>query len=114
MSALPSFIKQQVSERTATTTAQIVRVLNALQSNLSDIFTAMAAQPQSAAVLLENVTLQAGSNQVAHGLGRTPVTAFASLPSVNGAALSIGAATIPGTFLNVVASEPCTASLLVM
>lgn len=72
--ALPNFISpQKLSDNTNTTTSQVIRVVNSLISNLSDIFVALVKQPQLSSITLPSITLQIGSNNIPHTLGKTLV-----------------------------------------
>ena len=63
------FVKQNLGSNS--TTGDIARVVSQMQDNLGDIFAGLGRNPVAGAVLLRKVSLAAGSNQIAHTLGRT-------------------------------------------
>jgi hypothetical protein len=67
--ALPQFIKQIVSSNSTST--QLVKVLDSLINNLNDIFTAILKKEQLDSVILQQVNIVVGLNQIPHTLGRT-------------------------------------------
>lgn len=69
--SLPQFQFKQVADNTVTTLSSLVRVINDLFSNLNQIFTALLKKVQLDSSILQNVSLQVGTNTIPHGLGRT-------------------------------------------
>ena len=86
---------------------------NLLQSNLKEFLDALIKNPLLGANVLRGVPLAAGDNLVQHGLGRNWVSAFAAIPS---AAVSLSLTATQkdrSQWVNVTASAPCVADLLV-
>lgn len=66
----PKFIPQKVAESANTTLLQIIRIINALMDQLNTIFTYINSRVQNDSVILPNVQLVVGTNQIKHTLGR--------------------------------------------
>lgn len=107
---LPSFIKQTLAE-TGATAQQTVRAFNAQASNLADIFTALLKRVQLDSILLQSVSLVAGSNQVPHTLGRTLTGWKLTRLRANVAVWDVQAQPLPSTYLTLVASAPVVVDL---
>lgn len=70
--SLPQFTQTtKLSEGSTTTRQSLIRVINALTTNLQQIFTALTKQVQLNSVVLQNISLVVGTNNVPHTLGRT-------------------------------------------
>lgn len=113
--SFPQFTATSLLTDAKTTTPQaIVRVVNALVTNLQQIFTSLLQRVQLDTVLMQGVVLKSGFNAVPHTLGRT-LTGW-SLVGINAAATIYDTQAVnpsPGAFLYLMASAPCTVSLLV-
>ncbi len=87
--------------------------LNLVQDSIKEFLDALLKNPLLGANVVRGIQLATGDNLVAHGLGRNWVSAFLSLPSA-GATLSLTATqTDRSQWVNVTASAPCAADLLV-
>lgn len=64
-----NFKKQLLA--TNSSIGDIVRLFNSVVNNLNDIFSQQANTVQNNSVLIQNVQLHVGSNQILHTLGRT-------------------------------------------
>ncbi len=107
---MANFIKQYLGSNSAL--PDVVRVINQMASNLSEIFG--SEQVQANTVLLQSVPLASGSNQIAHSLGRkltgwylTRVRASATVYDAQ------DSQPLPSTYLTLVASAPVTVDLVV-
>lgn len=69
--SLPNFIQSKLGESGSTTLIQVVRVINGIISQLQTIFTYLKGKVQLDSILIQSISLQTGSNQVHHTLGRT-------------------------------------------
>lgn len=66
--AIPQFIFKQLASNSQLPAT--VKVINDLFTNLSQIFISLIKKPQLDSVVLQNVVLTVGNNQVPHTLGR--------------------------------------------
>jgi hypothetical protein len=69
--SFPAFIPQKLGETAQTTIIQIIKVVNNLMGQLLTIFTYLFKKVQLDSVILTQVQLQVGSNQIPHTLNRT-------------------------------------------
>lgn len=65
------FIQNKLAESGATTILQVVRTVNSMITQLTNIFTSLSSQAQLSSILLTNIQLQTGNNQIPHTLGKT-------------------------------------------
>jgi hypothetical protein len=111
--SLPQFTATtKLAEASTTPLLAVVRAFNALVTNLQQIFAGLLGKVQLDSVLLSGVVLAAGSNTIPHTLGRT-LTGW-KLTRLSAEALIWDAQATnnnPGTYLVLVASEPCTVSI---
>ena len=69
--SLPQFVKRFLAESASTTTLNVVKGFNQLNGNLDSIFQSLLKRVQLDSVVLQDIPLTAGVNQIPHGLGRT-------------------------------------------
>lgn len=65
----PFTVTSKITDSPNTTLQAVIRVINALITNLLQIFTSLNT-PQNSSIVLGPITLQTGSNQVVHTLGK--------------------------------------------
>ena len=107
-----SFQKQTLD--TNAKASDCVRVLNKMNGNLADLFAGLNSHPMTGAILLQGVSLKAGSNAIAHTLGKaltgwtvTRLRAPASIYDLQ------DAQPLKQVYLTLVASAPVVVDLLV-
>jgi len=112
--ALPQFLKRFLAESATTTTINIVKGFNQLNDNLDSIFQALLKKVQLDSVLLQNIPLNPGVNQISHTLGRV-LTGWTVIRLSGPAVIYDMQATNPnpGLYLILNSSIGCNVSLLV-
>lgn len=111
--SLPQFVPQNLSTQNSDN-KQIVRAINYIQSQLVNILNFFTKSVQFDNILLQNIALKSGLNQIPHTLGRN-LTGWTLVGQSAAASLYDEQASNPSQqiYLYLVASAPCTVSLLV-
>jgi len=109
---LPNYVKRTLAESATTTIINIIRVVNQMNDNLSDIFSNISKKVQLDSVVLQSIPLSAGTNQIAHTLGRT-LTGWKIIRLSGPAVIYDMQATNPNpsTYLTLVSSIGCNVSI---
>ena len=111
---IPQFIVQALSNTgdPNKVSEQIVRVVNNVQTQLDTILKYLTNKVQADSVLLQNISLQTGSNTITHTLGRT-LTGWEIVDIQSASVIYRTKSTDPNTYLVLNASAPAVVSLLV-
>jgi hypothetical protein len=111
--SLPQFTATtKIAETSTTSIVAIVRAFNTLVTNLQGIFTSLLGRVQLDSVVLQDVPITAGQNNIQHTLGRT-LTGW-KIVRLNGYAAFYdlqGSNPDPTNYLLLMASANCTVSL---
>lgn len=106
--SLPAFIFKQIASNSPATA--IAKTINDLNTNLNQIFTSILKKQQLDSVILQNITLVVGSNQIPHTLGKM-LTGWQIIRQSS--ASQIYDTGVTNQYLTLNASAPTTLSLLV-
>lgn len=112
--SLPQFTVKLLAASAQTTTSNIIRTINNIQTQLQSRFASTDKKVQNDSILLQNITLNNGSNQVQHTLGRT-LTGW-KLTRLRGFAVIYDQQdqqSNPGQYLTLVASQAVVVDILV-
>lgn len=86
--------------------------LGEVQDNIADVLNALLNLPLLNHVFLQQRAFLTGSNLISHGLGRNYRSCLFGPPS-SACSFTLSASPDPSKFVNVVASAPCSADVVV-
>ena len=112
--SFPQFVPVTLGETSQTTTVNVIKAFNNIVKQLLNIFTYVFKKVQLDSVLLQNIQLNIGTNQVPHTLGRT-LTGW-SITRQRGYSMFYDAQddnTNPNTYLALVSSQVVTVDIIV-
>ena len=112
--SFPQFVPQLAAESAQTTTLNVIKIINNIQTQLKTIFTYMFKKVQLDSIILTQIQLVDGNTPVPHTLGR----AWSGMEVIKrrgftGSVVDSNVQSNPNTYINITSSGSAVVDILV-